>query len=200
MGIDSNLDAAVIVGTNALREAINTKKAETACGGCSLVTCYALDKCSHKTLDINERHQLLRLNVVALRSTRSLPGYLSLYVGMPVILRQRNLSTDLGITNGSQGSVHAIYTAYCPVDLMYATCVIVHFPSWTFTTLFKNSNGKEEKLQVTHHQLPIQPAFAVTGHSAQGKTLPKVLVNLHEGGFAAYVAASRAQTREGLCI
>ncbi|KAG1863880.1 hypothetical protein F4604DRAFT_1928998 [Suillus subluteus] len=38
------------------------------------------------------------------------------------------------------------------------------------------------------------------GHSAQGKTLPQVLINLHEGGFAAYVAASRAQTRKGLCI
>jgi hypothetical protein len=34
-------------------------------------------------------------------------------------------------------------------------------------------------MQITRHQLPIQPAFAVTGHSAQGKTLPQVLVNLH---------------------
>ena len=42
--------------------------------------------------------------------------------------------------------------------------------------------------------------FAVTGHSAQGKMLPKVLVDLAEGGFAAYVAASRATTRHGLCI
>ena len=48
--------------------------------------------------------------------------------------------------------------------------------------------------------LPIQPAFAVTGHSAQGKTLPSVLVNLHEEGFAAYVAASRAWKHDGLCI
>ena len=53
---------------------------------------------------------------------------------------------------------------------------------------------------IVRSQLPIQPAFAVTGHSAQGKTLPKVLVNLAEGGFAAYVAASCAMTRHGLCI
>jgi hypothetical protein len=33
-----------------------------------------------------------------------------------------------------------------------------------------------------------------------GKTLPKVLVNLHEGGFAVYVAASCAWTHEDLCI
>ncbi|KAG1800615.1 hypothetical protein EV424DRAFT_1352073, partial [Suillus variegatus] len=56
------------------------------------------------------------------------------------------------------------------------------------------------KLRVIREQLPIQPAFAVTGHSAQGKTLAKVIVNLHEGGFAGYVAASRAQTRHGLYI
>jgi hypothetical protein len=40
----------------------------------------------------------------------------------------------------------------------------------------------------------------VTGQSAQGKTLPSVVTSLHEGGFAAYVAASRARTRQGLCI
>jgi hypothetical protein len=40
----------------------------------------------------------------------------------------------------------------------------------------------------------------VTGQSAQGKTLPKILANLHEGGFAAYMAASRASDRYGLCI
>jgi len=33
----------------------------------------------------------------------SLLSVVPLYVGMPVILHVRNLSTDLGITNGSQG-------------------------------------------------------------------------------------------------
>ena len=40
----------------------------------------------------------------------------------------------------------------------------------------------------------------MTGHSAQGKTLPTVLTNLNEGGFAAYVAASHARSRHGLYI
>jgi hypothetical protein len=53
---------------------------------------------------------------------------------------------------------------------------------------------------VNHRQLPLQPGFAVTGHSAQGKTLEKVLVNLKQGGCGAYVSASRATTRYGLCI
>lgn len=30
--------------------------------------------------------------------------------------------------------------------------------------------------------------------------LPEVLVDLSEGGFAAYVAASRARTQDGICL
>ncbi|KAG1811783.1 uncharacterized protein BJ212DRAFT_1465471 [Suillus subaureus] len=60
--------------------------------------------------------------MVALRSTRSLPGCLPLYVGMPVILRLRNLSTDLGVTNGAQGFVRKILTEECPNGLPYAIC------------------------------------------------------------------------------
>jgi hypothetical protein len=70
----------------------------------------------------------------------------------------------------------------------------------TFTTLLTNEDGTTSTIRVTRSQVPIQPAFAVTGQSAQGKTLPNVLACLHEGGFGAYVAASRACNREGLCI
>jgi hypothetical protein len=55
-------------------------------------------------------------------------------------------------------------------------------------------------IRATRQQLPLQPAFAVTGHSAEGKNLPNVLVNLHEDGFASYVAASQSNSRHGLCI
>ena len=120
--------------------------------------------------------------------------------------------------------MHKIFTTTCPVGLTYATCIIVEFPhskvdvtglpktwfpitqvTWSFTTLLDSLNadtGSKEnlKIRITRSQLPIQPAFAVTGHSAQGKTLPKVLVNLSEGGFGAYVAASRATSQEGLCL
>ncbi|KAF8487825.1 hypothetical protein JB92DRAFT_3130409 [Gautieria morchelliformis] len=73
--------------------------------------------------------------------------------------------------------------------------------SWSFTvTDMVLDNQERAKCRVKRLQLPLQPAFAITGHSAQGKTLPKVLVNLKEGGFAAYVAASRATSRTGLFI
>ncbi|KAG1906523.1 uncharacterized protein F5891DRAFT_941200, partial [Suillus fuscotomentosus] len=140
----------------------------------------------------------------SVKASNSLPGVIPLYVGMPVILRLRNISTDLRITNGSQGVVRYISTAFPGSKVQLSDLPATYFPvvpvSWTFTSLLKDENGLDWKLRITRHQLPIQPAFAVTGHSAQGKTLPTVLVNLHEGGFGAYVAASRAQSRTGLCI
>jgi hypothetical protein len=57
----------------------------------------------------------------------------------------------------------------------------------------------KDKVRIVREQLPIEPAFAVTGHSTQGKMLLNVIVDLHEGGFGAYVAASCARTRQGLC-
>lgn len=55
-------------------------------------------------------------------------------------------------------------------------------------------------MHINRRQLPVQPEFAVTGHSAEGKTLPDILANLYEGGISAYIAASRPTSQEGLCI
>ncbi|KAG2749905.1 hypothetical protein P692DRAFT_201712236, partial [Suillus brevipes Sb2] len=137
------------------------------------------------------------MNFNNVKASNPLPGLVPLYVGMPVILRGRNISTDLGITNGSQGFVRQLLTEVSPFGLTHVKCAIVHFPTskvhlsdlprhhfpilpvtWNFTTLLDDVQGCEVKLRITRHQLPIQPAFAVTGHSAQGKTLPSVLVNL----------------------
>jgi hypothetical protein len=220
MGEPQNCEAAAIVSTNALREVLNAHKASTACPEMRrLVVCAALDKTTSRSLTRDERDNLLKLNMSGLKSANPLPGHVTLYEGMPVILRVRNLSTDLGITNGAQGIVRKIWTDICPSGFTYARCVLVHFPDskvqlsdlpggyypivpsmWKFTTTLGTGTTEQHKLRITRYQVPIQPAFAVTAHSAQGKTLPRVLVNLHEGGFAAYVAASRARSREGLCL
>lgn len=56
------------------------------------------------------------------------------------------------------------------------------------------------RYRIRRYQLPIQPGFSVTGQSAQGKTLPKVLCNLGEGTWSNYVAVSRARRREDLFL
>jgi len=52
-----------------------------------------------------------------------------------------------------------------------------------------------------YKQYPLMPAWAVTIHKSQGKTMERVLVDLGRGAFAAgqaYVALSRCRTLEGM--
>lgn len=221
MGINENINAAAIVSTNHLREVLNAKKA-FAMGQKGVITCAARDEISSKELlTLKESEYLLKLNLGSLSTSQQvLPGIVHLYEGMPAILRCRNISTELKITNGSQGVVRHIKMEITEHGHSYCSCAIVEFPDspimleglrrgwfpiepskFKFAHKMKReSSGEEELLRITRFQLPIQPSFAVTGHSAQGKTLLKVLAFLDDGGFGAYVAASRARTREGLCI
>ena len=34
---------------------------------------------------------------------QTLPGFIPLYIGMPIVLCVKNISTELGIANGAQG-------------------------------------------------------------------------------------------------
>ena len=213
--------ATSIVDTNATREILNLRKAQTNCvqSNKSLIMCGAVDRCLTKQLTESQHHKLLNLDFLSTKVKQSLPGFLPLYEGMPVVLRTKNLSTDLGITNGAQGILKSFYMGTTISNRLYCKSAIVHFPrsqvllpgldrgdypilpvSATFTTQLPGANNTIEILKIRRSQLPFQPGFSVTGHSAQGKTLPKVIASLHKGGFASYVAASRAQTRNGLRI
>lgn len=219
MSSSENERGVVLVQTNSMRQTINMMKAKSTCTSQDLLMCAANDKIDHKiTLSGDEYQKLLHLDFASAKFQRSLPGFLPLYIGMPVILRTKNLSTDLKITNGSQGIIRQLVTEILPQGITSCKCALVEFPdsplqlsglpkgvfpitpsTFSFTTSIQR--GKDSiKIKVIRHQLPIQPAFAVTGHSAQGKSLPKIIASLHEGGFGAYVAASRALNREGLCI
>ena len=210
-GIDMNTvdktGSTAIVSTNLLRESINAHKAHANCTGPSsprLITCAAHDNIlcgpsGHDTITY-----LLNMNMLKLTSEGALPGFVPLYVGMPVILHHKNISTELRVTNASQGIVRQINTEQTIHGFTFAKSVIVEFPmskatfqqlpphyfpitpmSWTFAMKL---NG--ELICVNRQQVPIQPAFAVTGHFVEGKNLPNVLADLNEGGFAAYVIAS----------
>ena len=48
-------------------------------------------------------------------------------------------------------------------------------------------------------QIALQPAFAVTGHFAQGRTMAHVTTGA-VGGCSGYVTLSRAKTRQGLAL
>jgi hypothetical protein len=221
MSVNDGFDATAIVPTNLLRQTMNFRKAATNCSrdNIRLMNCAANDVSSTTTLTDRLLLQLLHLDMSSSKLKDALPGFLPLYIGMPVILKCKNISTDLGITNGSQGFVRNFDIKQGLSGRFYSTCVLVEFPNskvflpdlpekWfpivpvksTFTTQLLSESGTKFTTKITRSQLPIQPAFAITGHSAEGKTLSNVLCNLQEGGFGAYVAASRARSRQGLYI
>ena len=76
-------------------------------------------------------------------------------------------------------------TSYFPIEPI----------TWRFTSYLFNKNGIKIKQRITQHQLPIEPAFALTTYACQGQTISKVLADLTISGSSAYVQASRAQSR-----
>lgn len=203
-----------------MRRAINNTKARVNSSETpnSLVISAAWDDSKEVNLSLNERKSLLDLNLNGSKIKQALPGYVPLYVGMPVILRERNISTELKINNGSRGTVCKI-VSNVKDGLTNVSCVLVSFPQSPVqldgldmgivpitpeTCRFTHSGVGPDRtsgpVRISRSQIPLEPAFAVTGHCAQGKTLPKVIVNLKDGGFSAYVGASRAREQKDFCI
>lgn len=110
--------ASMIVKTNKLRQRINNWKTSTVgkevnelrftvCAGQDRIV-YAKSKSaptSSTATDLTPSVQvdLLNLDMSSSQLTNALPGWLGLYIGMPVVLKGRNINTDLGITNGARG-------------------------------------------------------------------------------------------------
>ena len=193
--------ATMLVGTNFVQELLNNSKAKSSCTG-ELIYCAAHDMVNGTEPTTDEQQQLLGLNLADFSSEGALPGFIPLFIGMPVILRNCNISTELGITNGSQGIVRKIFTEPCANNYSVAKCIFVEFPdstveipglplgcfpltptTWKFSVTLKDSTDTKQNVHVSRSQLNLQPAFAITGHAARGKTLPHVVVDLAEGGL-----------------
>lgn len=226
MSLADNTTATTIVKENDIRQKINLHKASSVCSRHDspvLVRCAALDYIGNRLVP-QTPHARCRSHVLGLRTAKhsadgALCGVLPLFVGMPVILRVRNIAVDLRIANGSQGFVHQIESGVDEYGFTYAKAALVYFPdspvqltglpkgvfpikpiSWSFSAMLQLERGKVQSYKVKRYQLPIEPGYSVTGHSAQGKTLPKVQCNLRDGAWAAYVAASRARRREDIFL
>jgi hypothetical protein len=137
---------------------------------------------------------------------------------MPVILRHHNPCPPLGIASGSQGSVADFAIDIDNNGLNILKWSLVHFPQsdvnlpglpekhvlltpidYSFTTKIPGiltENDKPKRVHVKRQQADYEIGFSVTGHSAQGKTLPVVITDLNIGGSAAYVSALRCEVSE----
>ena len=134
-----------------------------------------------------------------------------MYEGMPIILWNKNISTELRVVNGAQGFVRNFLTAVCLTGYTYATSALIEIPkskvqlsnpppkyfpleplTWNFTPSIHvdpEEPDKFTKCRVHDSQLSCEPGVLSTGHSAQGKTLPKIACALNEGRFTAYTRA-----------
>ncbi|KAE8222189.1 hypothetical protein CF319_g4571 [Tilletia indica] len=145
-------------------------------------------------------------------------GRLPLFVGMPVVFRGGNQSVPLGVTNGAFATVGGYDLIEDDLGHKVARGLLLRFPRLADLRLtglpqgcypiiptssrFSFRDGVDEPvIRVTRKQLPVQPGFAMTVHSAQGITAENgVVVDLRKGGFEAYVAASRATKRANLFL
>ncbi|KAE9397896.1 hypothetical protein BT96DRAFT_940545 [Gymnopus androsaceus JB14] len=234
MTSDENHQAVAIVGTNAVRHAMNDWKVLSMCckdGTPELIVCAAhvhyLPANAVSTSPSADwifptkhiQEQLLCLDISSFSLDKPLPGLLKIYIGMPVILKHNNISTELGITNGASGIIRKIDTKIDANGLTYCTGALVEFPdsnvqlsglppkyfpikvkTWKCTTTVVDESSKKMHIVFYRQQLPLQPGFALTGVSAQGKTMSVVFCELHAGQYQVYVSASRATSQEGLFI
>jgi hypothetical protein len=129
-----------------------------------------------------------------------------------------NLATELGISNGSPGTLVSII--YEEIEARrYAISAEVDFRAYknsnpdapflhrvTLKTITKTIHfrlpNSEKMYSATRSQLPLIPAFAFTSHNAQGRSLDVCCIDLASCPTiqSAYVMLSRVRSLQGLCI
>jgi PIF1-like helicase len=90
MSADDKVNSTAIVSTNLLRENINARKARANCQGPNsptLITCSAHDDIVSGPCSSEIIKHLLNMNMSKLTADGALPGFVPLYVGMPVCQR-----------------------------------------------------------------------------------------------------------------
>lgn len=153
--------------------------------------------------------------------TANLPGMLPLAIGMRVALTEHvDRSDDKHLLRGSTGRVHSFVW---PENEDRPSIVYVKFdnaqwklqgvdepgvypirPMTKYWLLDAGKKNQRQVLKVQRCQLPLSPAYAMTAHSSQGKTLAAVLLDLNvesrvDTTFGT-VAATRVRSREDVLI
>ena len=154
---------------------------------------------------------------------------LLMYVGMPVMLT-KNISTELGLTNGTKGIIKMIPLKenekcnqsdkgfkkvssldYIIIEVPDASISDLdglpknHIPIFRCKSSFVLKQNNDVMIKRDH--FPIVPAFSCTAHKSQGQTLKKIIIDLvPPKGMKiidtsfAYVPLSRVSTLQDLNI
>ncbi len=131
------------------------------------------------------------------------PAQLTLKVGTQIAFTRHDREERW--INGTIGTVRRLLDDKIFVELAGGTIVDVGRVTWS-NYQYQWDPGKKEIVREAsgyYHQFPLQPAWAMTIHMSQGKTIEKVHLDLGGGAFApgqTYVALSRCRSLDGLSL
>lgn len=208
----------LIVRNNEEKDAINAHAAEAFARqtGRELHWYYAKDNRRGQALEDEE----LKDALLGLHSgkTKMRLGKLPLVIGMPVMITQ-NFNVPDGIVNGCNGILKRIRFKVDRQGRRYVTSCVIHAQDTSGKNMHNLPNQhvvslrdevdlhfvdpySHKRMKITRAQVPILPAFAMTAHKAQGRTLDKVIVDLEacSGTESPYVMISRVTSLQGLLI
>ena len=208
----------VIVSNNEAKDLINTRcaKAFAARTGQALHYYHALDRQGGRIIEHPELRD--RLKTLHMGKTEQRAGLLPLVVGMPVMICS-NFDVPNGVVNGCTGTLKEVRYTTDHEGIRHAHACIVTLPGGSEHTLSNLSLGEvpiledtcamtftnphsHKRCSIKRTQLPIVPAFAITAHKSQGKTLPAAIVDVQScrGTESVYVMLSRVTSIEHLWI
>ena len=211
--------APMIVYTNAIKDAINIEATMAFAKRTSQQVHWYHAVDTHKGKPIRDGAISDLLDTLPSNKTGGRVGALPLVLGMPVVLTE-NIDVAGGIVNGSTGILRKVRYRVDDDDRRFITSCIVELPDVTSDALpnlppkhvavlpnnvemksFRHPNSGRS-CTLRRCQVPLDAAFAITAHKAQGQTMRKVVVDLASciGTEAAYVMVSRCTGLQGLMV
>ena len=199
-------DAILVTPRNCVRTMWNYAKLQEHCIRSSHLL-YVVDAedtigRERRTLTPKERLTVAGMDIEA---TQKIENRIYLAIGMKVMVT-RNIATDIGLANGSRGSIidivldgretagpnditdGIVHLAYPPAMVVVKPSNSPPFETFVglragevpmFPTELKFDIGnKKEKIKITRRQFNLTAAYAFTDHKAQGQTLEYVIVDI----------------------
>ena len=220
--LDKFKNAKIIVANNDARYEINKVRAQeyARSTGASLQWSVATDKASNTVLqsEVCSKQTKIRWLRYHDRDTGDLPGMLPIALGMPVALTDHIDRGSKLLLRGRIGFVVAmdwsaghkqpsvVFLKFDNVDWQLdGTSEPGIYPIEPVTrTWFLDRNKPKPVLKVVRRQLPLCPAFAITAHFSQGKTMEAAILDLMIDKITdvsyGTVATSRVRSREDVLI
>ena len=208
----------VIVSNNEAKDWINTRCTEAfaARSGRELHYYHAVDRQGGQIIEHGALKDCLK-NLHTGKTEQRL-GLLPLVIGMPVMICS-NFDVCNGIINGCTGTLEEVRYTTDNDGNHHAHACVISLPDSQGTSLTNLSIGEvpvledtcamtftnphsHKRCSIKRTQLPIVPAFAITAHKSQGKTLPTAIADIQScrGSESVYVMLSRVTSIERLRI